>query len=49
MSVGMQKKNINMAMRRQVIPQNISLLWQLINHKHIVSIPELLGIIVNFN
>ena len=29
-------------MRLQVLPQNIPLLWQLINHKHIVYIPELL-------
>ena len=29
-------------MRLQVLPQNIPLLWQLINHKHSVSIPELL-------
>ena len=40
-------------MRFQVIPQNIPLLWQLINHKHIVYIPELLRchtiIMVNFN
>ena len=29
-------------MHLQVLPQNIPLLWQLINHKHIVYIPELL-------
>ena len=39
---GYAKININVAMRLQVLPQNIALLWQLINHKHIVSIPELL-------
>ena len=36
------KNNVNMAMRLQVLPQNIPLLKQLINHKHIVNIPELL-------
>ena len=40
-------------MRLQVHPQNIPLLWQLINHKHIVYIPELLRchtiIMENFN
>ena len=45
--------NRNVAMRLQVLPQNIPLLWQLINHKHIVYIPELLRchtiIMVNFN
>ena len=29
-------------MHLQVLPQNIPLLWQLINHKDILSIPELL-------
>ena len=28
-------------MHLQVLHQNIPLQWQLINHKHIVSIPEL--------
>ena len=42
MNMGMQKFNINAAMHLQVLPQNIRLLWQLINHKHIVYIPELL-------
>ena len=50
---GYAKNNINVAMRLQVISQNIPLLWQLINHKYIVSIPELLGcptiIVLNFN
>ena len=40
-------------MRLQVLPQNILLLWQLINHEHIVYITELLRchtiIMVNFN
>ena len=40
-------------MRLYDLPQNIPLLWQLINHKHIVYIPELLRcytiIMVNFN
>ena len=40
-------------MRLQGLPQSIPLLWQLINHKHIVSILELLRchtiITVNFN
>ena len=39
-------------MHLQVLPQNSPLLWQLIDHKHIVSIPELLRcytiIMVNF-
>ena len=52
-AVGIQKNNVNVAMRLQVLPQNIPLLWQLINHKHIVYIPELLRrhtiIMVNFN
>ena len=47
------KKNINVTMRLLVISYNILLLWQLINRKHIVSIPELLrchtSIMVNFN
>ena len=49
----MQKNNINVAMCLQALPQNIPLLWQLINHKHIVSISELLRcytiIMVNLN
>ena len=40
-------------MHLQVLPENIPLLWQLINHKHIAYIPELLRyhtiIMVNFN
>ena len=40
-------------MRLQVLPQNNPLLWQLINHKYSVYIPELLRyhtiIVVNFN
>ena len=32
----------NVAMHLQVLPQNTLLLWQLYNHKHIGSIPELL-------
>ena len=47
------KNHINVAMRLQVLPQNTPLLWQLINHKHIVSIPDLPRchtiIMVNFN
>ena len=39
---GYAKININAAMHLQVLPQNNWLLWQLINHKHIVYIPELL-------
>ena len=39
---GYAKNSVNMAMHLQVLPQNIPLLWQLINHKHIVYIPELL-------
>ena len=50
---GYAKYNVNVAMHLQVLPQNILLLWQLINHKHIVSISELLRcytiIMVNFN
>ena len=50
---GYSKNNVNVAMRLQVLPQNIPLLWQLINHKHIVYIPELLRchtiIMVHFN
>ena len=46
------KNIINVAMRLQVLPQNIPLLWQLNSYKHIVSIPKLLRchtiIIVNF-
>ena len=36
------KNSENVAMHLQVLPQNIPLLWQLISHKHIVYIPELL-------
>ena len=36
------KNSVNVAMHFQVLPQNIPLLWQLINHKHIVYIPDLL-------
>ena len=47
------KNNVNVAMHLQVLPQIISLLWQLINHKHIVNILELqiwyTIIIGNFN
>ena len=47
------KISINAATHLQVLPQNIRLLWQQINHKHIVYIPELLRchtiIMVNFN
>ena len=39
---GYAKNSVNVAMHLQVLPQNIPLLWQLINHKHIVYIPELL-------
>ena len=50
---GYAKNNVNVAMHLQVLPQNIPLLWQLVNHKHIVYIPELLRyytiIMVNFN
>ena len=50
---GYLKNNVNVAMRLQVLPQNIPLLWQLINHIHIVYIPELLRchtiIKMNFN
>ena len=52
-TVGIQKNNVNVAMRLQVLPQNIPLLWQLMSHKHIVYIPELLIchtiIMMNFN
>ena len=34
--------NVNVAIHLQVLQQNIPLLWQLINQKHIVYIPELL-------
>ena len=34
------KNTTNAAMHLEVLQQNIPLLWQLINHKHIVSIPE---------
>ena len=51
--LGYAKNSVNVAMHLQVLPQNISLLWQLINHNHIVYIPELLRCyaisIVNFN
>ena len=50
---GYAKSNINVAIRLQVLPQNIPLPWEPIDHKHIVSIPELLRchtiIMVNFN
>ena len=50
---GYSKNNVNVAMHPQVLQQNIPLLWELINHKHIVYIPELLRchtiIMVNFN
>ena len=50
---GYAKNSVNVAMHLQVFPQNILLLWQLINHKHIVYIPELLRCytisMVNFN
>ena len=50
---GYAKKSVNVAMHLKVNPQNILLLWQLINHKHIVYIPELLRCytisMVNFN
>ena len=47
------KNSVNVAMNLQVLPQNIPLLWQLINHMHIVYVPELLRCytigMVNFN
>ena len=50
---GYAKNSVNVAMHLQVLPQNIPLLWQLIDHKHIVYIPELLRCsyisMVNFN
>ena len=50
---GYAKININAATHLQVLPQNIWLLWQLINNKHIVYIPELLRccttVMVNFD
>ena len=50
---GYAKNSANMAMHLQVLLQNILLLWQLIYHKHIVYIPELLRCytisMVNFN
>ena len=50
---GYAKSNVNVAMHLQVLPQNIPLLCQLFNHKHIVYIPELLrcytSVMVNFN
>ena len=39
---GYAKNSANVAMHLQVLPQNIPLLWQLINHKHIVYITDLL-------
>ena len=39
---GYAKNSVKVAMHLQVLPQNILLLWQRINHKHIVYIPELL-------
>ena len=39
---GYAKTSVNVAMHLQVLPQNIPLLWQLINHKHIINISELL-------
>ena len=41
MIMGMQNNNINAATRLQVLPQNTLLQWQITNHKHIISIPEL--------
>ena len=53
MTMGMHKNNINMAMHLQVLPLNTPLLWQLINHKYTVTIPEMPRchtiIMVNFN
>ena len=50
---GYANNSVNVAIHLQVLPQNIPLLWQLINHKHIVYIPEFLRcytiILVNFN
>ena len=50
---GYAKNNVNVTMHLQVLPQNIPLLWQLINYKHIIYISELLRcytiIMVNFN
>ena len=50
---GYAKNSVNVAIHLQVLPQNIPLLWQLINHRHIVYIPELLRFhtinMVNFN
>ena len=50
---GYAKNSVNVAMHLQVLPQNIPLLWQLINHKHNVYIPELLRCntisMLNFN
>ena len=39
---GYAKNSVNVAMHLQVLPQKIPLLWQLINHKHIVYILEFL-------
>ena len=39
---GYAKNSVNVAMHLQVLPQKNPLLWQLINDKHIVYIPELL-------
>ena len=50
---GYAKNSVNVAVHFQVLPQNIPFLLQLINHKHIVYIPELLRCytisMVNFN
>ena len=50
---GYEKNNVNVVMGLQVLPQNIPLLWQPVNHKNIVSISEYLRsqtiIMVNFN
>ena len=37
-----ERNNINVAMRLQVIPQSIPLLCQLINHKDVLSVADLL-------
>ena len=50
---GYAKNSVNVAVHIQVLLQNAPLLWQLINHKNIVYIPELLSCytisMVNFN
>ena len=50
---GYAKDHIKVTMHLQALPQNIPSLWQLIYHKYIVYIPELLRcrtiIMVNFN